>query len=826
MRILDLASVDPAAKTVFGGKAEGLARLVAAGARVPAGFAVEATVALPGRWSEDDRACFLSNSRRLLPDPLAVRSSALGEDGSEQSFAGLFESILEVGDEEALLSAAERCIGSGAGERVRAYTKSEATVPVGLVVQRLVQARAAGVVFTRDPAGHDRAVVVEAVRGLGDQLVSGHTEPERWRVYPSGLGGFEAHLEHVGDQERVLSEQEAIAIVVEALRLERAFGYPLDLEWALEDDAEPWWLQARPITVAAEPPPVPRIERTDTSANDGAVSVWSNLNIRETMPDPLPMLSWSLWRDRLLPSLVGLGSERARRSGLRDAMNPGDRVQGRIYGNLNAMLAIPVVGPLTRLMADEIDANAGPIIRELASRGVLVPRHLGARMRWNLWSEAILGHAKALPAFLGAFRPEARLRHFRRFGARMIEQRDAPLHDRTNRQLVAELDAITDSEFLEWAYMMWSLIFAVGIYGLARHVFRRYPGSAEVVGRRNPPQPHDRHVSGTRDSDRSRQAARGGNSGARPAPTTSSRRWRRARRVAPGSPAWADFLAWNGHRCPKEFDVATPRWLDDPGMLLDIVRCGLAEPPKEGVRERLDRLADERRAAIRAAVATAPRWKRPLLRWTARLAERHLPNRESGKHYLLTVFPRIRAIALEIGARMAEQGQLERPEDVFHLEMAELAEGALTAQDARHLVESRREELVAFEQNPAPDFVRSDSVPIPAGEVGQDCDGVLTGTGISTGRIEGRVRVLHEPDPNAFEAGEVIVVRFADPGWTPLFSRAGAIVMEVGGLMCHAAVVARELGIPAVFGVTRATSELPDGTLVEVDADAGTITSR
>ena len=80
-------------------------------------------------------------------------------------------------------------------------------------------------------------------------------------------------------------------------------------------------------------------------------------------------------------------------------------------------------------------------------------------------------------------------------------------------------------------------------------------------------------------------------------------------------------------------------------------------------------------------------------------------------------------------------------------------------------------------------------------------------------------------DPNAFEAGEVIVVRFADPGWTPLFSRAGAIVMEVGGLMCHAAVVARELGIPAVFGVTRATSELPDGTLVEVDADAGTITS-
>ncbi|MCP5057976.1 MAG: hypothetical protein GY937_14820 [bacterium] len=825
MRILDLASVDAAAEADFGGKAEGLARLVAAGARVPAGFAVEATVALPGEWSEDDRACFLSNSRRLLPEPLAVRSSALGEDGSEQSFAGLFESILEVGGEEALLSAAECCIGSGAGERVRAYTKSEATVPVGLVVQRLVQARAAGVVFTRDPAGRDRGVVLEAVRGLGDQLVSGHTEPERWRVYPSGLGGFEAHLEHVGDDERVLSEKEAIAIVVEALRLERAFGHPLDLEWALEDDAEPWWLQARPITVAAEPPPTPRIERTNASANDGAVSVWSNLNIRETMPDPLPMFSWSLWRDRLLPSLVGLGSERARRSGLRDAMNPGDRVQGRIYGNLNAMRAIPVVGPFTEAMADEIDANAGPIIRELVGRGVLLPRRLSARMRWFLWSESILGHMKTLPAFLGAFRPEARLQHFRRFGARVIEQRDAPLHDRTTRQLVAELDAITDSEFLESAHMMWSLIFAVGSYGLARRVFRAHPAAQKLLAvgiAHNPTTAMSLELETLTEAARPLEGAFAG--------TTGTHDLFEALEESAEGRAWlaglADFLAWNGHRCPKEFDVATPRWLDDPGMLLDIVRRGLAEPPKEGVRERLDRLADERRAAIRAAVATAPRWKRPFLRWTARLAERHLPNRESGKHYLLTVFPRIRAIALEIGARMAEQGQLERPEDVFHLEMTELVEGALTTQDAQHLVKRRIEELASFEQNPAPDFVRSDSVPIPDGEVGHDGDGVLKGTGISTGRIEGRVRVLHEPDPNAFEAGEVIVVRFADPGWTPLFSRAGAIVMEVGGLMCHAAVVARELGIPAVFGVTRATSELPDGTLVEVDADAGTITSR
>ncbi|MCP5067199.1 MAG: hypothetical protein GY946_11590 [bacterium] len=823
MRILDLASVDPAKEIGFGGKAAGLARLIAAGARVPAGFAIEATVANPDEWNDDERQSLLSKSRRLLPDLLAVRSSALGEDGSEQSFAGLFESILEVGDEQALISAAGCCIASGASERVRAYTKSEATVPVGVVVQRLVRARAAGVVFTRDPAGRDRAVVIEAVRGLGDKLVSGHTEPERWRVHRSGLGGFEAHLEHLGEGEPALGESEAIAIAVEALRLERELGHPLDLEWALEEDSEPWWLQARPITAVTELPPEPRIERTHSSADDGPVSVWSNLNIRETMPDPLPVFSWCLWRDRFLPALVAQGSARARRSGLRDAANPGDRVQGRIYGNLNAMFAIPVVGQIIPRMADEIDANAGPAIRELTDRGVLVPRRFDLRTRWLVWSESICANLKYFPAFVGSFRPEARLRHFRRFGARMIARRDAPLRDRTIPDLLDELDTITDAKLLDPARMMWSLLFAVASYGLARHVFRDHPEAQGLlaVGIANNPT-----TAMSLELETLTEAAMP-IAGAFGRTTTTHALFEELEESAEGR-AWlaglADFLDWNGHRCPKEFDVATPRWLDDPGMLLDIVRCGLAEPPKEGVRERLDRLAEERRVAIRAAVASAPRWKRPLLRWTARLAERHLPNREAGKHYLLTVFPRIRTIALEIGARMTERGLLEQPEDVFHLEVAELTEGALTAQDARSLVKSRREELAAFEQSPAPDFVRSDGVPVPTVQACRSGDGALTGTGISTGRIEGRVRVLHEPDPNAFEAGEVIVVRFADPGWTPLFSRAGAIVMEVGGLMCHAAVVARELGIPAVFGVPHATSELSDGTMVEVDADSGMIT--
>jgi phosphohistidine swiveling domain-containing protein len=138
-------------------------------------------------------------------------------------------------------------------------------------------------------------------------------------------------------------------------------------------------------------------------------------------------------------------------------------------------------------------------------------------------------------------------------------------------------------------------------------------------------------------------------------------------------------------------------------------------------------------------------------------------------------------------------------------------------------VARRQAEYSDFLANPAPDFLRSDGVPVVESlEVAHE-EGLLRGTPISVGRVVGRVRRLTEPDPRQVGPGDVIVVRFADPGWTPLFPRVAAVVMEVGGAMCHAAVVAREMGVPAVFGVREAMSLLADGTEVEVDGAEGTV---
>jgi pyruvate,water dikinase len=206
-----------------------------------------------------------------------------------------------------------------------------------------------------------------------------------------------------------------------------------------------------------------------------------------------------------------------------------------------------------------------------------------------------------------------------------------------------------------------------------------------------------------------------------------------------------------------------------------------------------------------------------------------MPLREAPKHHGLLLFERVRTIVLEIGARLAALRVLASRDDVFFLDWQEL-EAAFSGRGDwsawRELVERRRTELARFSAEPAQEILRSDGVPVPEPDVrpGPTGERVLRGTGIATGRVTGRTRVLRTPDPQALAPGEVLVVRHADPGWTPLFSRAAGLVMEVGGVMCHAAVVAREMGLPAVFGVRDATQLLADGSLVTVDGDEGTVT--
>ena len=848
--LLPLSAIDPETDARFGGKALGLARLLRAGAEVPEGFAVAAqTLPLP-RWPPELRQRFAGACEALLRDgSIAVRSSAVVEDQTDHSFAGLFVSVLDVGTVADAIAAADRCIASGGSERVLAYARdADAALAVGLVVQRMAPARAAGVLFTRDPRGADGALLIEAAAGIGETLAGGRIEPERWRVYRSGLGTWECRLERAAASapQGVLTSAEVERLAGEGARLAAALGSPLDLEWALaagavatrggatpetapEESAAPslLWLQARPITSLVEPPRF-TIERSVEDADDGPVTVWSNWNVRETLPDPLHPLTWSLWLETIVPFLTERFFGVPRSSPIFDQVTGLDRIQGRVYFNLNAALATPFIGPLLRATLHHVDYRAGAVVDDLMARGVLTPRrlHRGPRMAVLALLASVLRSARKS---LAALRPERCLAELEAAGTRIASR--PPVAVLEVPQLLAELRLWESDDAGAVRDGMQMLTTALLTWAVAERLFAPWPDARRllVAGIRGNPT--------TEISVRIDELA----AAARPAAALfaaplSTRALLDALRLSAEGREWLErfdgFLAFCGQRAPREFDLAVPRWSDDPTMVLDLVRVGLAETDREPVAERLQRLAAQREAAVAAAVRSAPRWKRPFLRAAARRVARVLPLREAPKHYGLHVFQRIRQASLELGRRLAAVAVLDEAVDVFFLELDELERLATAMErpsgpahaELSERIERRRRLLADFQARPAPDFLRSDGVPVDAAPVDPSVpDGELHGTGVSRGSASGVARVLDRPDPHAFQSGDVLVVAFADPGWTPLFPRASALVMEVGGVMCHAAVVARELGIPAVFGVLRATELLADGQRVAVDGASGVV---
>ncbi|HEY3227265.1 MAG TPA: PEP/pyruvate-binding domain-containing protein [Planctomycetota bacterium] len=826
---IDLSVLDPAAPgaALFGGKAVGLASLRREGYRTPEGFAVSAVTESPDRWRGEARAELGRRCAELLRGgPIAVRSSALGEDSERRSFAGLFETSLGVRDVPTAMAAAARTIASGAAERVRSYAGGSDPIPVGVVFQRMITPRAAGVLFTRDPVGRDPASVLEAVEGLGESLVAGRAAPERWRIYRTGFGTIEARRSAAGPP--VLSESEVRTVAAAGKTLAERWKRDLDLEWSLDQDGSVWWLQARLITTGAPWTP-PEVIRSAPDADEGPVTVWSTWNLRESLPDPIPRLTWSLLRHALIPiftrELLGVPAG----SPVFSQASPADLVDGRICFNMNALLSSPILGSFLPRALSGIDARAGRTTARLIADGILRPRRLpwgpGGRMRARL--RLVWRLAMKLPRLL---RPREALRSLAR--ADELLARRPPVADLDDRMLIREILMLDlpESRVLKEDGLLFAIAGALAL--AADGFFRTWPEAKRRLAAAGAGT-HTLMISLGID----RLVAEAGPLDGRFSSGTAVEILRTLRASADRDEAAAgwlrsldQFLSRFGHRAPKEIDMAVPRWVEEPGMIVDLVRSRLLAPGTETVTDRTRRLRVERRVWVDDAVARAPFWKRPLMRFLARALPEVLPLREAPKHHMMAGLLRARRAALELGRRFVERKVLGSAEDVFHLEIEELealARGAgLSAGEARHRVERRREALEGFRRKETPDFLRSDGVPVDYPDIsapGGNPDGSLRGAGVGGGIAEGPARILEQPDPRRVRPGDVLVMRFADPAWTPLFSAASAVVMEVGGEMCHAAVIARELGIPGVFGVPGATRLLKEGQHVRVDGNAGIV---
>jgi pyruvate,water dikinase len=836
---------------VVGGKGASLARLASAGLPVPGGFHLTtaaytrfiAANALGGRISEeagtaaaDDPASLERAAANIatlfrqasVPEDVAsairegyreletgeavvaVRSSATAEDLPDLSFAGQQETYLNVRGEEALLDAVKRCWASLWTARALSYRArnriSNDGVQLAVVVQLLVQADAAGVLFTTNPLNGERnEVVVNATWGLGEALVSGQVTPDTLIVDKSSGAVLQQHLgdkttmtvlapgggtreEAVPVERRsaqALDPKQLAELVQLGRRIETLYDQPVDVEWALRD-GRVFLLQARPITAGASPAAaaIPLEVWNDSLQGD---YVWTSANLGEAVPDVMTPCTWSLVRIFMQEamSLESVGNHHL--SG---------NVGGRFYLNLSVAASAATAFGLGKLF-EKASVEAFGRLPE----GMRIPPL--PLSRWQVLWYTLSTVARFLLRVRSAQKDlwpslEAAPRRATALRARVAVARNA-----------AELLQLWRND-VEPFFRHCSLLLAAGgrIDGGGLAKIRTELGKLVSEA----------------DTNALLTGLQGGG-----AALASLGPLLGLAQVARGEIDRQTYARTWGHRGPHEFEVSTRRPGEDPDWI-DAQLAGLRESTTD-VRALLEQQQQAREAAWQRFRQRYPGRADGMARKIERAAAAFAA-REAARSEAIRAFWVLRDFVRRSGAMAGVD------DDVFFLSIAEIL--ALLAGDSSALamIPTRRATYDAYRALPTYPTVirgafdpfawaanperRSDAFDATAAPppISQSVRGFSGAAGI----VEGTVRVIASPeDGDALRPGEVLVTTVTNVGWTPLFPRAAAVVTDVGAPLSHAAIVARELGIPAVVGCGNATTRLRTGDRVRVDGAKGSV---
>jgi pyruvate,water dikinase len=864
-------SIVPRWAREYGGKARNLAALARAGFPVPAALALPGSVctdvlsselssedqpsalvaaghvdperiaalaekvrgiALPIRIEQELRRGF-EDLRRAGAHAVVVRSSSTVEDQEAASAAGLHATFLNVTTEDALLDYVRASWASLYSPRVIAYLREVAdapTVAMGVVIQALVPARVSGVVFTANPLTGDASeMVINASYGLGPAIVDGRVSPDTFRV-DKASGSLRDRV--VGDKElrtvplegggvtdepvpeearRELSIDDAAfgELVALAQRVEQRFQLPQDIEWA-EVGGQIYLLQSRPIStlpVAHSPRRAPR--RTV----DRGHLVWSNVNVGEALPGVATPLTWSV-----LSNFSELGFRRA--FGSLGCSVPKDaelvgNFRGRIYLNLTEFSAIltqvPGLRPRTLLAlggGGEQDLLEEQTDRR-SSAGFFLRLPLTAT-RFMRENYLITTRVEAFEAFF-----EEERRTYRDMDLRVLSPSALSKTLRDIEQLLDQSGAIM---LTCYGNLLASIVALRGVLRLVAkgrpHIERGLlTGLADVdsaapglalwhIAEMARAEPAVAEVLTTSDP---RTLTVGG------LPAGPTRR------------SLEKFLLAYGFRGPREAEIATPRWREDPTLLFATLRAHLtAEDAERPVDlERRQRSVRERAAAELETLVPTP--ARIAVRHLLSLVQRFTRLRERLRAYVTEVLGMFRDVALDASRRLAMRDAAYGDDAAFFLTMEEVH--TVLRGDRRSLVALVRRRRRHYERDrglpdPPDTFV---GYP-PEAELPPPSTDALFGLAASSGVSEGLARVLLVPSDAAdLRPGEVLVAPYADVGWSPLFLCASAVVTDLGGPLSHASVVAREYGVPMVVNVKVGTRTIATGDRIRVDGDTGAV---
>jgi phosphohistidine swiveling domain-containing protein len=781
----DICTLAEIADASAGGKAYGLARLLAMGLPVPPAFVLRNASA--DHFPETLDECYHALGKREV----AVRSSALGEDGGEASFAGQYDTVLNVQGSRELREAIKRCVASASNERARSYQLTQSggvTMPMNIVVQAMVDARAAGVVFTADPVSARRdLLVIDAVAGLGEALVSGEATPDHYAVHRSGA----IVRRQLTGQEPLLSDREITAIATHARAAAAHEGHPLDLEWAIDRDGTLYWLQARPITTL----PADLNEFDSVLPRPGDVLTISNVS--EMMPGAVCPLTGSFtgWG-------IDYGLQHMQVAvGARPAIVPQWQVTAWAYGHLflnltgNVVVSAAVLGSTVEQTAQSLCGRLVPELKPLPPQP-LFKRVLNTvkLLRYCLRAPAVVARFdRELDAFVLENKADSAAMWAQLAGKAAFFDHAMAVHIRSSA-LSGFLCSIVENMVSGRANDSTS-----EEQGEAVRLLAGATGVESAVMLEQLDELIDRVVA----QPDARQAFQ-------QATVAAAESWLRDNPVL--APAFASFLAHHGHRGYRELCVRDPAWSDDPAPLIQSMQ-----------------------AAVHARLVTGGH--RPLLtpqidwsslsrglRWILPKAHDAIRRREHTKSRLVDVAHRFKRGFRHLGTLLQAEGKLPDADLVNFFSMAELPAFIAHAEPAAVTrAIARREALAHQQQFEFPEISVGIPQPLEARTV-QSADGVLHGRPASRGVVEGIARVAHTLAEAAhLQPGEILITPITDIGWTPYFSLIAGLVTDLGSSVSHGAVIAREYGLPCVVNTREGTRFFRSGEQIRLDGDRGTV---
>ncbi len=830
--IKHFTEIDDADLLLVGGKGLNLGKLTAAGFLVPPGFCVttEAYRTTVGtvntNSSEAVQAVALSDSLvseiiaaydQLGADGVAVRSSATAEDLPNASFAGQQDTFLNISGTSELLAKIKECWASLWSERAVAYRREhgieDAQLAMAVVVQAMIDAEVSGVMFTRNPTGGDE-LVIESNWGLGESVVSGEITPDHYvisresgnliretvvtkrkMIAREGVQAVPIGQREIPSLQRgKVAELSGIGMQVDAL-----YGVPQDIEWAYADK-QFYLLQARPITTLTDAAEIERLRRLEIEslqkkADEGG-TVWSRYNLSEVLPAPLPM-TWTLIREFMsgrggfgltCRELGFLPSRRFDEEGFLDL------ICGRLYFNLSREVEFNFHGLLFEHDFQQLKRDPNKAIYPQPTPNI-------KRSNFLFWVKFPYYIHKAIAAEIKHSKIRKDLDRtlseniFPAFEQYVQTEKQISLGELSDQQIIDKFEEWREKTLNEFAKdALKATVFANFSYQQLEITLQKCfdANEAEDLARLL--------ITGL-EGDLTVDA--------------NLKMWEMAR----GELTLDDFLEKHGHRSVGEFELAQPRWREDPSYVQQIVASfrinSDANPTKHLQAQRANREKARRRLA-QLPVSTAAAFRKRINK-ALDLTKRYMPFRETAKFYLMLGYELIRKALLELDRRYQLDG------GIFYLVPDELDQ-LIHGEDLQSVIMERkitRSRLLKIE---LPDVIYSDLLNRIGGPQAIEAKDEIQGVGVSVGVTTGEAYVLRDAADAQIPGKKFILVcPSTDPGWTPLFLHATALVMEYGGMLSHGAIIAREYGIPAVVNVPAATQRLQSGTRLRVDGGRGIV---